>query len=160
MASSMKWSADGRRLVCGPVGGAVRVWDVPTGKLLLEAKDANFHWLDISASGRYLVSARRDRSQGLQLWDLETATMVRTFADEARVLGIALMADERRAICTCIDGKVRVYDVATGMLLKVLAGHKTWSYAPAISPDERYFATGGIDSSIFLWDGRVLPNVD
>lgn len=52
---------------------------------------------------------------------------------------------------TGVSGNVRVYNVADGVLLKEITGHRDAVYSVAISADKKQIASGGYDKQIILW---------
>jgi WD40 repeat protein len=60
-------------------------------------------------------------------------------------------------------GEARLWEVATGKLLKMVQGHKDSVYAVRLSPDRKLLATGGYDGLILLWDvdtGKELQRLE
>jgi WD40 repeat protein len=50
------------------------------------------------------------------------------------------------------EGTARVWDVASGRELLVLAGHTDAIEDAALSPDERFLVTTGQDATVRIWD--------
>lgn len=55
---------------------------------------------------------------------------------------------------TGVSGNVRVYNVADGVLLKELTGHRDAVYSVAVSSDKKQIASGGYDKQIILWSAE------
>lgn len=55
------------------------------------------------------------------------------------------------------DGTSRLWDSVTGECLRVFQDHKRLVYALAFSPDARFFATGGADGWLHVYDVKVGP---
>ena len=116
--------------------------------------------LSISADGRFAVTGHSDR--GLKLWDVETFQCVRQIhSPEARVRVVALSLDGRFIAAGSgvvrVDGKtirtctaIRVWEAATGRLLRVFEGHTKRIAAVALSPDGR-LVLSATSTALHLW---------
>ncbi|MDO8999817.1 MAG: WD40 repeat domain-containing protein [Bacteroidota bacterium] len=47
---------------------------------------------------------------------------------------------------------IKIWDVATGGLIKQFAGHEDWVYDICLSTDEKYIYSGSLDKTIKIWD--------
>ena len=63
--------------------------------------------------------------------------------------------DGQRIASGCDDGKLRVWDAATGHLLAEYGGHAAYIWDVAFSPDGRQIATAGGDGTARLWDAAT-----
>jgi WD40 repeat protein len=68
------------------------------------------------------------------------------------VSAIAISPDGRYLASGSQDSTVKLWDLASGRLLRTLTGHQSKVLALAISPDGRYLATAGEDGAARIWD--------
>ena len=72
---------------------------------------------------------------------------------------VALSPDGARVISAGREGQLKLWDAATGRLLRTLVGHTHEVMSVAFSPDGASVLSGGLDQTVKLWDaasGRVL----
>lgn len=75
------------------------------------------------------------------------------------VTAIALSPDGRRLATASLDMTIKLWDAATGRLLRTLVGHEAPPTSLQFAPDSRRLASGSLDTTIRLWDvatGQVL----
>ena len=136
-------------------GGAIRLWDVDTGRVARSAPvDTGGRWATMSADGRRVAVGGR-------VLDVATGTTVAAIqASYAGPNGFALNADGTRvATRPGNTGVVSVWDVATGKLVREMQGHPGPG-SVALTPDgEAVAAPGGARFGVQTWDvesGRPL----
>jgi WD40 repeat protein len=86
---------------------------------------------------------------------IPSTTPVRTFEDHGdRVIAVATLRDERM-VTGSYDGLLRLWDLKTGVILKKMEGHRSRVRALAVSPDERWIASGDESGELIAWDGKT-----
>ena len=68
------------------------------------------------------------------------------------VNAIAISPDGRWLASGSEDNTTKIWDLATGSVLRTLTGHTKRVYTVAISPDGRWLASGSEDDTVKLWD--------
>lgn len=133
---------DGKLIAAG--GGGVKVWDVESGKLLVNDLNDTFVMRVIfSPDGKYLAAATWGDPKGtVVIWETATGKQVRTMkCSTAQVVDLAFSPDGKRVVSVgmgkCLPDltAAQVWDTDTGRLLCLLdtgTGERTISVA--ISP--------------------------
>jgi WD domain, G-beta repeat len=158
-AFALGLSPDSRRLLAGsPDHKVVRLYDLDTGKKLLELKghtDTVWGALFLPG-GKQALTGSWDSS--IRVWDLKTGVETRAFVgvrDKVRCL--ALAPDGKTVVAgqftrTSGPGTVRLWDVETGKEIKSLEGHTAEVSSVAFSPDGKMLLSSSFDKTIRLWD--------
>ena len=75
------------------------------------------------------------------------------------IVGLSLSRDGKTLVAAGADGRIRVWDVATGQVRRTLTGHTNAIYLAVFSPDEKLLASSSRDTTARIWDvatGREL----
>ena len=117
---SAAFSANSAQIASGHIDGAIKLWEVATGRLirtLWHAKSVDA--VAFSRDGTKLLSGSADAT--VKLWDLTTGQVVRAFEGHtSNVRSVAFTADEKRVISGGYDTTARVWDTTTGEQLALL----------------------------------------
>jgi RNA polymerase sigma factor (sigma-70 family) len=159
-------SSDGKLLAVAGYGGAVRLWELGTGKQVgkLPANANMVLALAFSPDGKALASANggsvihlRDLSTGRPRLPLE--------GHEELISSVAWSPDGRAAATHSWDGTVRLWDAGTGKELRRLnvrggdgadiALPRSVLAAVSFSPDGKLVAATRGDEAVLLWDVRT-----
>jgi WD40 repeat protein len=108
--------------------------------------------------GAVLLALPLLASGGAAAQDIRKVHVVAQVGHSAEVRSISLSPDGRRALSGSVDKTLKLWDVATGRLLRTFEGHAGWVMSVALSPDGRSALSGSSDRTLKLWDvaGRLL----
>jgi WD40 repeat protein len=152
--SALAISHDGRTLVSGGYDQLVKVWDVGSGKarLTLKGHEMLVSAVAISPDGKLVASADNQ----IQLWDIGGGSQLvrrkRVGEHGQWVGGLAFSPDGRSLVSGGEDGKIKVWEVATGRLVTTLQPRRERWRAIAFSPDGATLAAAGVDHGLVIWD--------
>jgi len=148
----LAFSPGGLKLVGTGTDLTVRVWHVPTGKLLhrLTGHQGFIEQAHFSPDGRQIASASWDRT--IRIWDSSTGSLLTTFPHSDAVTSVHYSPDGQRLAITSLDGTAQVLDSKTGAVRVIMAGHRGAVLDANFSPDGRVLATASADGTARLWD--------
>jgi WD40 repeat protein len=185
------FSPDGKTLASGDVQSTVRLWDVagarekqmidvqsgteslslafsPDGKALACAgawNDSSF----LPAGGISIQGVMMTPKSGYRvlLWDAETGKEVRHFEGlNDNVKSVAFSPDGKSLAAASRDGRIAVWDAATGKDRLYVLAHPTqkdaaFSATPcvAFAPDGKPLISAGTDGTVRLWDVTTAKEV-
>ena len=75
---------------------------------------------------------------------------------DAGVTSVAISPDGRWVAAGSLDTIVRVWDVATGVLVERLKGHSDSVYSVSFTPDGKGLVSGSLDKTLKYWDLQGL----
>lgn len=164
--SAVALSHDNKLALTGSPDGTIRLWDAASGRLLraIQAHDAEGEdtsgvvSVTLSPNGRHVLS---DDGGSSKLWDARTGRLVWTadgsgsrfsstvaFSPDGRFLlsgrGLNFSDDD--------DTVLRIFDAATGEMLRSFKGSAGDISALDVSADGRRVLAGSLDGSLLLWE--------
>lgn len=171
-AQSLAFSPDGQYIAM--VSGllhefGIELWNVETGKVISELNRMVPipKCVALSRSGRLLATGNTNNN--LNLWDLRDGEFhfdLEGTPSESHydfgIQAIRFSADERFVAAASADGKVYLWQTATGKLLHRLEGHVGMVGCLDFSPDGRLLVSGDLNKNVFIWEvtsGRRLRSL-
>jgi WD40 repeat protein len=154
---SVKFSPDGRLLAEGSAFHGARLWEVTTWRLVRRIPlrtDRVFAW---SPDSRMLLAAHPlpgheasfPPDSGLDIWDVASGRLIRTFGEEAGYPWQAAWSPDGRSIASAQRGRIELWDAASGRHLQRVGPDNLGASSVAFSPDGRFLSSGS--GAVELW---------
>ena len=177
--SALVFSPDGKKIVCGTMGGNVQMWDAKTGAPLtllftgeepvLNGEPDNFvinyqediQTLSFSPNGNLLAIASNKQ---IRLIEIKEQITFKEIAHGAKTFGVKVFVfspDNRFLVAGLNNHRIELWDTKTGDKLTTLEGHTATVQTLVFSPDGNTLVSTGQDGTILLWDwDEVLKGSD
>ncbi len=142
----------------------LRWWEVGTGRLVRQLPDPPpppapdgvlqlYRTAAVSPDGQQVAYAGRgsislqELATNKEIWGVDAAS--------ARILTFS--SDHHSLAAGFIDGRIVIFEVATGKQRGLLTGHRGWVEALRFSADSRLLVSGSMDTTALVWDltGRL-----
>lgn len=159
---SVAISPDGQLCAGEASDGSVRVWDVESGRTVMDAYSGQYQtgidvrgWaIAFSSDGKELLSANSEGA--VSLWDVASGKRIRSFEGHTgSVTSVAYSKDGGHILTASLDGSLRLWDASTKEPLLRMSAENPRIRILALSPDGHLAATGGYTPEVRLWDART-----
>jgi WD40 repeat protein len=150
---SVAFSPNGKQALSGSYDRTMRLWDVASGKDLLELEHFPAAVMGVAflPDGQSCVSCCSDGS--VQFRSLKDGKEISHFqAHKTSVNSLALSVDGKTLITGGGDGLVRIWECPSGKEKRTLPGSGEWIWSVALSPDGKQVLAGGADRIARVWD--------
>ncbi|XP_052263005.1 F-box and WD repeat domain containing protein 10B-like isoform X1 [Dreissena polymorpha] len=132
-------------VLSGSYDTSIRMWSVNTGHCLKIFRGHRDTVLVIRVLGNILISGSKDKS--CKIWNMSTGKCQRSFRHRHPVSAVAMSTET--VITGCEGGKIKVWDLRTGNLIKVLIGHHEG--VTGIQFDRYHIVSVGKDKYALVW---------
>ncbi|MCE9565447.1 MAG: WD40 repeat domain-containing protein [Planctomycetes bacterium] len=147
------FASDGKVALSGGLDKTIKLWDVPTGRLLrtFTLRNVIISSVAFSPDGWRVLSAGSDSI--VRGWDTFTGQeLFRLVGHTDAVSSVAVSPDGDRAASAGHDGTVRMWDVRLKKELRRFQGHAGNVLSVAFTPDGQSLMSGGEDGTVRMWN--------
>lgn len=157
---SLAFDPEGITLGSADEGSMVKLWEVPSGKLLHTLKhQVNDIWhgiysLAFDPKGNTLATGSRDRK--IRLWETTSGKMLRALGGhQGDVNSLAFEPSGEMLASASDDRMVKLWEVRTGKLIRTLKGHTDSVRSLAMDSQGNTLASASLDHTVKLWETRT-----
>jgi WD40 repeat protein len=151
----VSFSPDGTKLASCGADKFVKVWEVPTGKLLKSFEGHTNHVMDVGwkPDGKFLASGGADNN--VKIWDYEKGEQSRTInAHQKQVTRLTFIGKTPTFLTTSGDQLVKMWNAENGGNMRSFSGGTDFLYAVSASSDGKLVAAGGEEGIVRLYNGE------
>ena len=172
VTGGIDFSADGKQVVVAGPGNDIQVWNLESGKNTRKfaGHTGEVHAVACSPDGSRVAST--DGAGTVRIWDFNEGKLLFTLTgkkypddpptESISTEGLAFTPDGRFIITEANDVKARVWDVAQGVELRMVADHDGTTASVSISPNGTLAATtrsGGIARIWKVDSGEIVRSL-
>ncbi len=162
---ALAWSPEGTFVAAGRI--VITIWDVESKNQIrtLEGHKDFIRDIVFSPDGKYLASASMDKT--VRVWDMSTGKSLYTLEPQGLVIylksgpvtnpiglpmtAVAFSPDGKLLATGGADRVVRLWDLATGKVVRELKGHRMSITAIAFSREGKRLLSSSLDHTIRVW---------
>ncbi|MCW5970668.1 MAG: protein kinase [Blastocatellales bacterium] len=134
----------------------IRIWDYETEREIasVPAHSSDVSRVETTLDGRWLHTSTDAGST--RVWKVDELLRPDAIEPNAgRIFSVSVSPDGKTVAAAAADGRVLLYDIESGKLLKHLAGHNGMVFCVEFSHDGKRIASSGEDSTARIWDAAT-----
>jgi len=149
---SVDFSPNGRLISSGSMDGAVRLWDLGSGReLWVRTNKVPVRSVAFFPDGRRLVAGGYD--QTATVWEVAGGKeLFRLEGHTNSIFSVAVSPNAHWIATGSWDSTIRLWDADSGRYFSTLSGQSVPVYPVAFSRDSRRLVSGSADGVVRVWD--------
>lgn len=147
----------GKKIATANESGLIKIWEVPSGKLLQTLNGPAQKIVSLSATLDGKILAAGAVFNSIQIWDLASAKVSRSISGMSAWSSVLLHPDGQSLSYADKNYGIVMENVSTGAKRYVLRGHSKTVWSLAITPDGGTLVSGSEDKTMKIWDLKSLP---
>lgn len=148
--SGLAFSPDGQQLAIAS-GNNAEIWQLNSDELLhtLTGHTGEVQRVAFSPNGQQLATSSNDKT--IRLWQVATGKSldIPLTGHHDKVYGVRFLSNDR-LVSTSENGELRIWDVKSGITLRVLQGHT--ASCIAVAHHEKLLFSAGNDGTVRIWE--------
>ena len=140
---------DGQYLIQGKIGNILRMWEIKSGKPIVEyvGHEKSVVCFDLSPDEKQLISGGADGK--VIMWDTKTGKKLREFYQHRDVVfDVCWSHDGTKIVSTSWDGVVKVSNAKTGEKISTIYWENVSAYDVVFSKDDYYLIVSKLDKTV------------
>ncbi|HCQ12322.1 MAG TPA: hypothetical protein DIU01_03490 [Flavobacterium sp.] len=158
---SIAFSPDNQSLISVSENQDISLWDANSGVKIRNfdihnyQKDVEYaNDVAFTPDGKTIITGgfNKDPYQGIiKIWNTNNGSLIQTIIDGQSIECLAISHDGLKLATGNFDHSVKIWEIATGNLLKEFVGHKSYVKSVVFSPDDQTLVSSGGQGIINLW---------
>ncbi len=151
---------DGKSLIKGKFGTAVKQWNIATGKT--EREFIGHHkavlCYDLSRDGSRIVTGGGDGT--IILWDAGTGDSLKVIKSYREpIFDIKFSDDEKTVVTSSWDATMKIHELSSGKMLTYFRLENASAYNLVFHPGSLYIFTARLDNTLQMWETDTKKEV-
>ena len=148
--TSVSFIKDSKLIASAGKDGTIKLWDINKKILLhtIEGHRGEIKSISISPDGQYMASS----GNNVTLWDLRSKAVMHMFEDLEEGIEKVEFDSTGNILISAGGNKIYLHNREEGRLICTLEGHHDKVKTFALSPDNKFLYSAGLDLWVNLWD--------
>lgn len=151
----LRFSANGTELVSGSWDGTMIVWDFKNESIIQHVDLGGYSPYLVRYSPNDLYVLTGDLGKGVDFWEIDSKQKFRSLIGHTNTIsGMEFSKDGSTMVTSSWDGKIKIWNVLTGMLTSKIKGDGSPVYAVCYSTSGKEIISAGGDRLIHIWNSE------